>query len=179
MTQPQQQSLPTPAGEVAFDGDHATLRFVRTYPHPPEAVWAALTEPEQLAAWYMTQAVIDGREGGSVQMTSGPARFEWTGRILTWEPYRLYEYEWNIAPRTELPNGEQSVVRWELEPVAEGTKLTLTHRHLTKGTAMGFAPGTHAFMDRLGDQLGQQPLTNWMQRYDEVKHAYPAWQPNF
>lgn len=176
MTQPPNQSLPTPAGEVTFDGDHATLHFVRTYPHPPEAVWAALTEPEQLAAWFMTQAVIDGREGGSVRMTSGPARFEWTGRILTWQPHRVYEYEWNLAPHDDVPQGEQSVVRWELEPVEGGTRVTLTHRHLTKGTALGFAPGTHAFVDRLGAQLDAQPLPNWMQRYGEVKHAYPAWQ---
>lgn len=175
MTQPPEQSLPTPAGEVVLDGDHATLHFARTYPHPPEAVWAALTEPAQLAQWYMTEAVIDGREGGSVKMTSGPTRFEWTGRILTWQLHRVLEYEWNLDPHPHVPQGEQSVVRYELAPVDGGTRLTLTHRHLTKGTALGFAPGTHAFMDRLGAQLDGASLPSWMHRYEEVKHAYPAW----
>ncbi len=175
MTQPTRDSLPTPAGEVAFDGDQATLHFVRTYPHPPEAVWSALTDPAQLASWFMTQAVIDGRPGGSVKMTSGPARFEWTGQILAWEPYTLYSYEWNLEPHEHVPQGERSVVRWELEPIEGGTRLTLTHSRLSRGTALGFAPGTHSFLDRLGAQLSKETLPNWMQRYDEVKHAYPSW----
>jgi uncharacterized protein YndB with AHSA1/START domain len=169
--------LPTPAGEVALDGDFGELRFVRTLAHPPEAVWAALTDPAQLRKWFMTKATIDGRPGGSVDMVSGPASFHWTGRILTWDPPRVYEYEWNADPRPELPRGEKTVVRWELAPTSGGTKLTLTHRRITKPTALGFAPGTHAFLDRLAAQLAGESLPDWMGRYDAVKHAYPAWSP--
>ncbi|MFP2932731.1 SRPBCC family protein [Pyxidicoccus sp. 3LG] len=173
-----QQQTSTPKGEVRIEGGTATLVFQRRLRHPPEAVWAALTDPEQLRQWFMTTAKIDGRPGGSVDMVSGPARFHWTGRILAWEPYRLYEYEWNVAPRAELPTGEQSIVRWELAPADEGTLLTLTHRQLTKGTALGFAPGTHAFIDRLSAHLDKTPLPDWMRRYGEVQSAYPAWKPS-
>src|SRR3954463_1223408 len=110
-------STPTPtpktqAGEVQLDGDFATLHFQRQLRHPPELVWEALTDPAQLQRWYMTTMSTDGRTGGRVKGVSGPARFEWVGKILAWDPPKLYEYEWNIAPRTELPKGEQSVVRW-------------------------------------------------------------------
>lgn len=172
-------TLPSPAGSVTIDGDHATLAYQRTLRHAPERVWAALTDPAELKKWFMTAATIDGRPNGSVQMVSGPAAFQWTGKILTWDPPRVYEYEWNADPRTELPQGEKSIVRWELAPVAGGTQLTLTHRRLTKGTALGFAPGTHAFLDRLAAQLADEPLPDWMQRYSEVKHAYPAWTPDW
>jgi uncharacterized protein YndB with AHSA1/START domain len=171
-------SKPNPSpGQVLVEGETATLSFRRRLAHPPEAVWEALTDPAQLRQWFMTVAKIDGRPGGSVNMVSGPARFEWTGAILAWEPPRLYEYEWNVAPRTELPQGERSIVRWELQPQEGGTLLTLTHSRLTRGTALGFAPGTHAFLDRLEAQLAGQTLPDWMRRYQEVAPAYPAWQP--
>lgn len=170
-------SKPSPAGQVLIDGDTATLSFRRRLSHPPERVWEALTDPAQLKQWFMTVATIDGRTGGSVDMVSGPARFHWVGRILTWDPPRVYEYEWNTEPRAELPAGERSIVRWELEPSGGGTTLTLTHRNLTKGTAIGFAPGTHAFLDRLAALLANEPLPDWMGRYGAVKDQYPAWTP--
>lgn len=165
------------AGEVRIEGEQATLLFKRQLNHAPEVVWDALTDPEQLRQWFMTTAKIDGRPDGSVDMVSGPARFHWTGKILTWEPPRVYEYEWNVEPRAELPSGERSVVRWELSPSAGGTLLTLQHKRLTKGTALGFAPGTHAFLDRLEAMLAKTPLPDWMKRYDEVKGSYPQWTP--
>ena len=29
------------------------LKFDRFYPHPPDRVWKALTDPQALARWYM------------------------------------------------------------------------------------------------------------------------------
>ncbi len=169
----------SPAGEVLFEGEKATLRFTRALAHPPEVIWAALTEPAQLRKWYMADATIDGRVGGSVEMVSGPARFRSTGRILTWDPPRIFEYEWNVDARAELPSGEAAVVRYELTPTVMGgrasTLLTLTHRGLTKGTALGFAPGTHAFLDRLAAQLEGLQSPDWMARYQAVAGLYPAW----
>jgi uncharacterized protein YndB with AHSA1/START domain len=165
-------------GSVEIDREHASLVFRRRLQHPPEAVWRAITEPKELRRWFMTKATIDARAGGSVDGVSGPAQFHWTGRILTWNPPRIFEYEWNVAPRTELPHGEQSVVRWELTPTDDdGTLLVLTHRRLTKPTALGFAPGTHAFLDRLAAHLDQAPLPDWQQRFAEVRAGYPDWKP--
>jgi uncharacterized protein YndB with AHSA1/START domain len=167
---------PPKQGQILFDGPTATLIFKRYLAHPPEAVWDALTDPEQLREWFMTTARIDARPGGTVDLISGPARFHVTGRILEWDPPRLYEYEWNVDPRTELPTGETSIVRWELTPDEEGTLLTLTHRHLTKATALGFAPGTHAFLDRLEAYLDKARIPDWTRRYQEVQGTYPSWE---
>jgi uncharacterized protein YndB with AHSA1/START domain len=166
----------TPAGEVVVDGDHAALVFTRYLAHAPEVVWAALTEPQQFCAWFATTAQIDHHAGGFVDMVSGPSQMRWSGRILAWEPPRIFEYEWHIAPRPEIPQGEsESIVRWELAPASGGTTLTLTHRRLAKPTALGFAPGTHAFLDRLAAYLDRAPLPNWTVRYGEVQHLYPSW----
>ncbi len=174
---PNKVGLPTPAGRVEIDGELATLVFERTIAHPPELVWAALTDPDQLRHWFMTTAKIDGRAGGSIEMVSGPAQFRWTGRILTWDPPSVLEYEWNVEARAELPVGERSVVRWELSRAGASTRLRLVHRRLTKPTAMGFAPGTHAFLDRLAAHLDGAPLPDWMQRFAEVRPAYAAATP--
>ena len=82
-----------------------------------------------------------------------------------------------MGPHPHLPNGEsESVMRWELVEDADSTVLMVTHRRLTRGTAFGFAPGMHAFLDRLAAHLDGEKLPDWQQRYDAVKASYPAWQ---
>lgn len=164
----------TQPGEVILDGEKATLRFERDFPQTPEQVWSALTDPAQLQQWYISEFKFDGRPGGTIEaFTMG--RFRWTGRILAWEPPHVLEYEWITPPQPDLPNGEDSVVRYELSATASGTHLVLTHSRLNRLTALGFAPGTHAFMDRLAAHLAGEALPGWMHRYDEVKSQYPAW----
>jgi len=164
-------------GKVGIDGEIATLTFNRHFAHSPERVWRALTDPEELAEWYMADAKIDGREGGSIDMVTGPARFHWTGRILVWRPFSVFEYEFETPPHAHLPQGETSIIRYELREVEDGTELMLKHSRLTKPTALGFAPGTHAFLDRLTAHLDAAALPDWFSRYQDVKSNYPAWPP--
>lgn len=164
----------SPVGEVSFAGAHATLTFERRLPHPPEAVWNAITDPKQLSSWYMMQAAVDGRPGGSIEFSGGPGGFHVTGRILRWDPPLVLEHEWRIAPRPEMPAGEDAVVRWELVKDGAQTLLTLTHRNVTRPTATGIAPATHALLDRLAAQLDGRPLPDMKHRFAEVKGNYPA-----
>jgi len=170
------QDSPGELGTVVMEGERtANLVFRRRLPlHPPEAVWRALTDPDELSGWYMTRAVIDGREGGSVDLWAGPSRLHATGRTLRWDPPKVLEHEWKVAPRPELPSGEDGVIRWELQGDGEGgTVLLLEHRNLNRQTALGFAPGTHAFLDRLEASLDRRPLPNWQERYQQVAPRYP------
>ena len=160
-------------GEVITQGERAMLVFRRRFPHPPERVWKALTDPSELSRWYMTKASIDPRVGGEVDFLAGPSQLHVTGRILTWEPPRGFEHEWKVAPRGELPSGEDALIRWELRPDGEGTVLHLEHRNLNRETALGFAPGTHSFLDRLEAQLEGEPLPGWQERYSQVAPDYP------
>jgi len=163
-------------GTVAIEGNVASLLFERYLPHSPERVWRALTSPEELAEWYDAhQATIDGREGGSIEMVAGPARFHWTGKILVWEPHSVLEYEFNTPPHSHLPSGENTIIRYELREADGGTSLTLKHSLLTKMTALGFAPGTHALLDRLSAHLSSDTLPDFFSRYKEVQSGYPSW----
>ena len=161
------------AGTVTYEGDAAVIVFERRLRHPAEVVWRALTEPEHLARWYLTEARIDGRAGGAIDYVSGPNRLHVTGRILVWDPPRIFEHEWNLAAEKWHPGGERSVVRWELTPDGDGTILRVIHRGLSRRTASGFVAGIHAFLDRLEEELDGAALTDWTERVGEVRARYP------
>ncbi|HYY26912.1 MAG TPA: SRPBCC family protein [Chthoniobacterales bacterium] len=159
-----------PNGFIAVEGHRATLTFKRRLQHPVEAVWAAITDPEQRAEW-IGITMIDRRAGGTVDtIVEGPPvpteQRTVRGRILVWDPPRVFEHEWNQSLV------EKSVVRYELVAVGDATILTFTHRGLSVPNAKGYVSGTHAFLDRLDAQLNGFDLPDWKQRYAEVQQAY-------
>jgi uncharacterized protein YndB with AHSA1/START domain len=158
-------------GRVTLEGEHATLTFERRLQHQPEAVWDAITRPEQLAQWGMTKARIDGRLGGTIDFVSGPYQLHVTGTILAWDPPHLFEHEWNVDARGAYPS-ERSVVRWEILREDYGSLLKMTHSRLTKIASRGFISGAHAFLDRLEASLDGAPLPDWMTRVQELRLAY-------
>ncbi|MBK6684052.1 MAG: SRPBCC family protein [Deltaproteobacteria bacterium] len=163
-------------GELTPDGEHATLIFRRRYPHGIDQVWAAISTPEGLEGWLMAKvATIEGRVGGRIELVSGPPQYHSIGQVLAWDPPRLFEYEWNVAPVPEMPRGERAIFRFELTADGDGTALRVTYRRLTRSTATGFLPGLHAFLDRLEAQLAGQPLPDWQERFLARGAEYPQW----
>ena len=93
-------------------------------PAPPARVWTALTQPDQLSAWFGTQATIDLRPGGEVIFTwdgstgpSGTCR----GVIEAIEPPARFVFRWQSVA-DEVP---MTRVEFTLEPHPEGTRLRL------------------------------------------------------
>lgn len=165
-----------PKGTLVPDGDVATLTFRRTYRHSIDHVWQAVTTPEGLRGWLMvTDATIEPRTGGRIEMTSGPARFHSTGKILAYEPPRLIEYEWNVESVPEMPHGEHAIFRYELTADGEATHLVVTYTRISMHTARGFLPGLHAFLDRLEAQLAGTTMPGFFERFAELRAEYPEW----
>ena len=143
-------------GLFQVDHDGARVAFQRLLRHPIEEVWAAITDPEQLEVWFMAKVKSETATGTlDMHHISGVHA---AGRVLEWSPPRVYEYEWNVESGPGLPQGEYSIVRWELTPTKEGTLLVLTHRRLTQSTARVFARGLKVFLDRLAAHLDGAPL---------------------
>jgi uncharacterized protein YndB with AHSA1/START domain len=168
---------PESKGTVTIEGDYATLRYERQLSHRREVIWKAITDPNELAGWFNTKAIIDGRNGGTIDFVNTVSGFHTIGRIMTWDPLRVFEHEWHIAPNPSLPGGEpEAVISWELkrDGDSDNTLLTLTYSRLTKSTSLRFAPGTHAYLDRLEASLNNEALPDWMQRFAEVKKLYPS-----
>ena len=157
-------------GTLVISGGIALIAFERRIAHPVDAVWAALTESGQLAAW-LGQGRMEPGEGGQVSIRTGPEdRSElqrvMSGRILEWDPPRVLEHEWT------QPGLDVSVVRYELEPDAVGTILRMTHRRSVTPGATGGRAGWHAFLDRLAAHLDGRPVPAWSKRRAEVQDAY-------
>jgi uncharacterized protein YndB with AHSA1/START domain len=157
-------------GTLAISGEIALIAFERRLRHPVEAVWAALTEPEELGNW-LGRGELEPREGGRVSIRTGPAdrperQGVISGRVLAWDPPRVLEHEWS------QPGLDVSVVRYELQPEAGGTLLRLTHRRSVRPGATGGRAGWHAYLDRLAAHLDGVPVPAWAERRAAVQDAY-------
>jgi uncharacterized protein YndB with AHSA1/START domain len=155
---------------VVVTGELAVIAFERRLGHPVEAVWAALTEPEEFAAW-LGPGTLEAQEGGEVSIRMGPSnrperQISMSGRVLACDPPRVLEHEWT------QPGLAVSVVRYELEADGGGTLLRFTHRRSVASGAIGGAAGWHAYLDRLAAYLDGAPVPDWSQRRAEVQGAY-------
>jgi uncharacterized protein YndB with AHSA1/START domain len=87
---------PGPPAEVGCraDEDRWTLVFVRDLRHPPEKVWAALTEPARLREWAPSTADRDLGGTGDVTLTmiDGDAAVDLAASVIQAEPPALLEY---------------------------------------------------------------------------------------
>lgn len=160
-------------GQFHEDGEKATIRFRRLLHHPIQDVWAAITEPGQVKEWFLAIVTREGGPGGKLEWEH-PGGIRATGTVLEWRPPRAYEYEWNIPPGPNVPDGESSTVRWELTPTEEGTLLVLTHRRLTRATARTFVRGLGDLLDRLSAHLDGRPLPYPPWLAPEAGAAHPA-----
>jgi len=159
---------PGPA-TITVEAGYATLEFRRFLRHSPSEIWEALTKPELIRQWFLTEVRAQERVGGKIDLETGPDRVHATGRIRAWDPPRLYEYEWNTSDKNHPFPGERSVIRWELTPRGEGTLLVLTHRDLTTRTARVFGHGIPAFLDRLEALLDGRPLGDREPRFGTLR----------
>src|SRR5215470_6768333 len=124
------------------DKDKWTLILVRDLRHPPEKVWQALTDPAHLREWAPFDA--DGSLG-----RVGTAKLTWVGTGTTVE---------TTVTRADAPKVlEYNDTRWELEPFAGGTRLTLWHNIDRRFVSMG-AAGWHIAFDVLDRFLADDPI---------------------
>jgi uncharacterized protein YndB with AHSA1/START domain len=132
--------------EVRKDGEKWTLVVVRDLPHPPAKVWKALTESEHLREW----APFDSdRNLGAV----GPAKVSWVGAPQTSETHVTRA---DVPKILQLSIGGQDL-RWELEPLGTGTRLTLWINIDRRFISMG-AAGWHICLDVLERLLVDRPI---------------------
>jgi uncharacterized protein YndB with AHSA1/START domain len=107
-----------------------TIRIEATYPHPPERVWAALTDPAALTEWLMPND-FQPRLGHAFQFRIENPK-GWSGvvdcTVTELAPLRRLAYTWSSAP-TPRPTAKtkrvETTVTWTLEPFDAGTRLVL------------------------------------------------------
>lgn len=144
------QRPPAVAGRMtAIDGRPA-VHFERWLAHPPEKVWAAISEPEHLRQWF--PAEVEGPRETDAELRfvfaddEAPAK---TGRVLEYDPPRAFAFTW-----------DDDVLRFEIEPEGDGCRLYFSNS--TEGSAeqtRKTVTGWHVCLDVLASALdaGEAP----------------------
>jgi uncharacterized protein YndB with AHSA1/START domain len=177
--------VPGPArgAEVRKEGAKWALVLVRELRHSPERVWEALTDPAHLHEWAPFEADGNlGTAGASAKLTTvgTPAPHVTETVVTRAEAPQVLEYSWG-----------GNDLRWELEPLATGTRLTLWHNIDRRFIAMG-AAGWHICFDVLARLLAGEPMGRivgpeamnfgWQQLNTEYAQQFgvetAAWPPN-
>lgn len=87
---------------------------------PPERVWQAWTEPDQVVRWLAESCDLD-LDAGRFHLVSGTPGATGEHRVTAVEPGRMLALDWQLDADT------RGAVRLELEPHGEGTRLVTRH----------------------------------------------------
>jgi uncharacterized protein YndB with AHSA1/START domain len=140
---------PASAAQVQKDGEKWTLIVVRELRHPPEKVWQALTDPAHLRQWapFDADRSLD-MVGTTVKLTTvgTPTPHVSETTVTRADAPKVLEYNW----------GGQDI-RWELEAIGGGTRLTLRH-NIDRGFISMGAAGWHICLDVLERLLTGEPI---------------------
>lgn len=155
-------------GTILRDGARIGLHFRRVLKHPPERVWRALTESEDLRGWFPCDIVGERRAGAPLRMPFWDSVIEANdlsdepvlpGEMHVWDPPKVLEYRWDTE-----------VLRWELTECQGGTELTITTwlaGNEDDPPAWAAAAGYHVCLDLLAELLDagnpRQPSSAFME----------------
>lgn len=151
-------------GQLEQQDGRWQLRFARRLPHPSEAVWRALTEPEGLAAWFPTRIEGERAPGAPLRFVfpgnEGPAI---DGEMIVYDPPSVLAFRW----------GNEETLRFELAPDGDGCLLTFLNRFDELGKAARDAAGWHVCLDALAAHLdGAEAAWTPSERWQQVHPAY-------
>jgi len=150
-------------GTLLTDRDRTAVRLERHLADPPAVVWQALTDREQLRAWFPCDVIVEGGRwevGAAIAFPFPPELIDMTlnGEVLAVEePCRL-DFRW----------GEE-VLRFELAEENGGTRLVLIDE-LPPTSAARNAAGWEVCLDRLA---GEEPRADaWRPRFEAYVAAF-------
>jgi uncharacterized protein YndB with AHSA1/START domain len=147
---------------IELDDDLVGVRFERRLGHPPERVWRAITDPQELAAWFPD--TIEGEFGPGAEVRF--PKFERMGlpamgKVTEFDPPRLLAYTWG-----------QSTLRFKLEPDGDGCRLIFMDT-LPRADSAKNAAGWEVCLDGLETSLaGGKPAEANPDRWSELHEHY-------
>ncbi|HSZ40810.1 MAG TPA: SRPBCC domain-containing protein [Trebonia sp.] len=145
-------------------GPRPAVRLERRLPDPPRTVWRAITDREELKAWFPCDVIVEGgrwERGAKITFPFPPEVIDMTltGTVLAVEEPRLLSYTW----------GDNETLRFELYPDGDGTRLVLSDQ-LEPGWAARNAAGWEDCLDRLA---GITPRSGaWQERFTAYSAAF-------
>ncbi len=103
----------------------------------PEKLWNALLDPQVTAKYWQHENVSDWKPGSKWEhRASGKDKtLKLVGRVVESSPPRRLVLTW-APPADEAREEKHSRVTFELEPIGEIVRLTVTHDRLEPGSEM-------------------------------------------
>jgi uncharacterized protein YndB with AHSA1/START domain len=149
--------------QLLGDGARPAIRLERFLPDPPDVVWRALTEREQLRSWFPCDVILDGgrwEPGATITFPFRPELHDLTltGEVLEVDEPNVLAYTWG-----------DDTLRFELSAEGEGTRLVLIDE-LPADSAARNAAGWEQCLDRLA---GIEPAPDsWQPRFEHYAAAF-------
>lgn len=115
-----------------------TLQIAQRFRAPPEVLFRAWTEPEQLKRWWgpggftVPECAIDLRPGGRYRIVMQPpdrAAHVLSGTYIAVEPPTRLVYTWSFDG-TQADDGAESLVTVEFRAVGDETEVTVLQERL-------------------------------------------------
>ena len=155
-----------PDGLLELGATQCVVRFERILQHPVERVWAALTEPDRLAAWW-------GRAELSL-VPGGRFVLEWINTDDQGNRATMHATITELQPPCllELAGDLHGVLRFELRPDGAATHLSFSSTlALPEEFRAKVLAGWHFHLDALARSLDGQPvdlarLPGWDELHD-------------
>ncbi|MGN6148632.1 MAG: SRPBCC family protein [Rhizomicrobium sp.] len=126
-----------------------TVVVERDFPHPPEKIWRALTQPHLIAEWLM-QNDFEAKVGHKFNLRTTPYA-NWNGiidsEVLAIEPNRTLTYKWDSG---EGNFRVTSVVKWTLSPAGNGTHLRMEQSGFRSDQPQNFAGAKYGWENFFG-----------------------------
>ena len=144
-------------GTLVSDGARPAVRFERHLPDPPDVVWRALTEREQLRSWFPSDVIVSGGRwevGAAITFPFRPEVMDLTltGEVLEVDEPNVLAFTWG-----------EDTLRFELSAEGDGTRLVLVDE-LPPDSAARNAAGWEQCLDRL---QGLEPAPDsWQARFE-------------
>jgi uncharacterized protein YndB with AHSA1/START domain len=137
---------------------------------PVERVWRALTDQQEVAAWFRVTIEGNFKAGEEVWMTStheGYAGQRFRVRIVELTPPRRMVWRWHpgeVDPAIDYSQEPETTVTYTLESTATGTRLSVSE---TGFDEISLARRAKVFAD---NSQGWAEVVNWIKEHAEGAH---------
>ncbi|HEX6499879.1 MAG TPA: SRPBCC domain-containing protein [Micromonosporaceae bacterium] len=109
--------------------DKPKLVYVTYIASTPERVWQALTDPDVTARYWAHRNVSEWTKGGRWEHRRLDGGVDGVGTILDIDPPRRLAHTWAFPHEADDPS-RCSRVTFDIEPVGDAVRLTVTHEDL-------------------------------------------------
>lgn len=141
-------------------GARPVVRLERHLPRPVEVVWAAVTDPAEMRAWFPTRVEIaEWKVGAPLTHYFDEHDIDpLPGVVLEWDPPRRVSFTW-----------ADDTLSFELAPAPDGGTIFVLTEELSASHAARNAAGWDACLDRL--QVGVEG-ESWQPRFERYVAAF-------